>query len=105
MQTIVEAVVLNHKTSTDGEAIINLGRAKTDLFINFYNWQVSYPNEIIYLALANFTTCFRFPRISVDVSGAFGHLPKQLCFILTSHYLDRTLLQALGNLSNEKYKK
>ncbi len=62
-QTSPNKVVLNHQTSMDCKAIIDFGRAKTNLFINIYNWQVSYSKEIIHLALANITACFRFPRI------------------------------------------
>ncbi len=51
MQTSPDEVLLNHETSTDGEAVINFGQAKTRLLINIYNWHVSYPDEIIYLAL------------------------------------------------------
>ncbi len=54
-QTSPDEVVLNHQTSMDCEAVIDFGRAKTNLFINIYNWQVSYPKEIIHLALANIT--------------------------------------------------
>jgi hypothetical protein len=71
-QTCPREIVLNHKTSTEYEAIIDFGRAKTDLPINIYNWQISYPLEIILLALADITTCFKFPWLSADVTGAFG---------------------------------
>ena len=50
--------VLNHETSMDGEAVIYFGRAKARLLINIYNWRMNYPDEIIYLALADITTCF-----------------------------------------------
>jgi hypothetical protein len=42
----------------DGKAAINFGQAKTRLLINIYNWRVSYPDEIIYLALTDITACF-----------------------------------------------
>jgi hypothetical protein len=42
----------------DGKAVINFGQAKTRLLINICNWCVSYPEEIIYLALADITTFF-----------------------------------------------
>ncbi len=58
MQTSPNEIVLNHKTSTDGKAVINFGQAKIRLLINIYNWRVSYPDEIIYLALADITACF-----------------------------------------------
>jgi hypothetical protein len=46
MQTAPNEVVLNHKTSTDFQAIIHFGKAKMNLLINIYNWQVSYPREM-----------------------------------------------------------
>jgi hypothetical protein len=85
MQTSPDKVVLNHQTSTDCKAAIDFGRAKINLFINIYNRQVSYPKEIIHLALANITACFHFPRIFVNVTGAFGYVAKGLYFISTSH--------------------
>jgi hypothetical protein len=85
MQTSPHEAVLNHVTTMDRKAIIDFGRAKTNLFINIYNWQVSYPNEIIYLAHAYITACFRFPRISADVTGAFGFMAEGYYFLSTSH--------------------
>jgi hypothetical protein len=61
------------------------GEAKTTLLINIYNRQVSYPDEIIYLALANITTCFCFPSILADVAGAFGLIAEEKYFVSTSH--------------------
>jgi hypothetical protein len=78
MQTSPDEVVLNHQTSMDCKAVIDFGRAKTNLFNNIYNWRVSYPKEIIHLALANITACFRFPRILADVTGTFGYVAKGL---------------------------
>ncbi len=76
---------MNHDTSTDGKAVIDFGQAKTRLLINIYNWRVSYLDEIIYLALADITTCFQFPRISANVTGAFGFIAKDLYFVSSSH--------------------
>ncbi len=84
-QTSPDEIVLNHKTSTVGKAVIDFGQAKTRLLINIYNWCMSYPDEIIYLALADITACFQFPRISANVTGAFGFLAKELYFVSTSH--------------------
>jgi hypothetical protein len=47
--------------STDNEAIKDFGKVKTNLLADIYNWQISYPNKMIYLALANITACFCFP--------------------------------------------
>ncbi len=84
-QTIPKEVVLNHKTTTDLEVEIDFGGAKTKLFVNVYNWQVIYLREIIYLALANITAYLQFPRISADITGAFGFIAKSLYFISTSN--------------------
>jgi hypothetical protein len=71
-QTTPNKVVLNHITSTNLEAEIDFGQAKMKFLVNIYNWRVCFPNEPIYLVLADITACFRFPRISTDVTGAFG---------------------------------
>jgi hypothetical protein len=56
-----------------------------NLFINIYNCRVSYPDETIYLALADITACFRFPRISANITGAFGFMAEGYYFLSTSH--------------------
>jgi hypothetical protein len=84
-QTILDKVVLNHETSKDFKAIINFGKAKINLFINIYNWCITYPREIIHLALAYITACFRCLKISADLTGAFGYMAEKLYFISTSH--------------------
>jgi hypothetical protein len=76
MQMSPDKAVLNHVTTTDHKAIIDFGQAKTNLFINIYNWQVSYPDKTIYLA---------FPRISANVMGAFGFMAEGYYFLSTSH--------------------
>jgi len=58
MQTSPDKVVLNHETTMDFEAEIDVGRAKLKFFISIYNWRVSYPMETIYIALADITACF-----------------------------------------------
>jgi hypothetical protein len=80
-----DEIVLNHVTPTDLKAPVDFGTAKSKLHSNIYNWQVSFPNEVIYLALADITACFHFPRISVDVAGAFGFLAETFYFASTSH--------------------
>jgi hypothetical protein len=84
-QTIPEEVVLNHETSTDLNAIIDFGGANINLFINIYNWQITYPKEIIHLALADITACFCFQRMLADLTGAFGCIAKQLYLISMCH--------------------
>ena len=84
-QTCPHEIVLNHKTSTDQEAVIDFGKEKTYLLVNIYNWRISYPLEVILLALADVTACFRFPRLSADITGAFGFVAEDLYFTSTGH--------------------
>jgi hypothetical protein len=56
-----------------------------NLFINVYNWRVSFPNKIIYLILSDVTACFQFPQILADVTGAFSFLKNGLYFLSTGH--------------------
>jgi len=87
-QTWMNKVVLNHVTMTEWEANIDFGKSKVNFLINIYNWRVSFPREIIYVALADITACFRFPRLCCDtITGAFafGFMVQDWYFILTSH--------------------
>ena len=77
-------VVLNDMTSTEFEAAITFGEAKLKLLQRIYNWRVSDPNSKIYLALADITACFRFPRVHADLTGAFGFMAENLYFLATS---------------------
>ena len=79
-----DEIVLNDVTNRDDEAEIDFGKAKLNLLINIYNWRISYPKEVIYLALADITACFRFPRIAADVAGAFGFVADGKYFVSTS---------------------
>ncbi len=77
-------VVLNEITTSEFEANITFGLAKLKLLQRIYNWRVSHPDSRIYLALADITACFRFPRIHPDVTGAFGFMAEGLYFLATS---------------------
>ena len=80
-----DKIVLNHVTLTDHTAPIDFSMAKRKLLTNIYNCLISFPDEVIYLALADITACFCFRRISADVTGAFGFLAEALYFISSSH--------------------
>ena len=54
------------------------------LLTRIYNWRVANPRRKIYLALADITACFQFPRIHADVTGAFGFVADNLYFLATS---------------------
>lgn len=74
-------IVMNDITPTDLEAEITFGEAKMQLLVSIYNWRISFPLAIIYLAWADITACFRFPRVAADLTGAFGFLALQLYFL------------------------
>jgi hypothetical protein len=78
-------VVLNHITTMDLEADINFGQANMKIFINIYNWRVSFPCKPMYLILVDITACFLFPRISADITGAFVFLADGFYFLFTGH--------------------
>jgi hypothetical protein len=103
-QTSPDEAVLNHVTTTDLEANINFGQAKTNLFINIYNWQVSHPDKIIYLALADISACFRLPRISANVTGAFGFMAEGYHFCPQVTYLVLILQLVLGNCFGKPFR-
>jgi hypothetical protein len=77
-------VVLNEYTPTKFESNINFGNAKMNLLIRIYIWRISYPQMKIFLALADITACFCFPRIHADLTGAFGFMAENLYFLATS---------------------
>ena len=67
-------VVMNDITTVDDEAPITFGEVKMAFYVYIYNLRVTYPLEVILLALADVKACFRFPRIHPDLTGAFGFL-------------------------------
>jgi hypothetical protein len=77
-------VVMNKITPTELKANIDFGLAKMKLLIRIYDWRISYPRIKIFLALADITVCFRFPRMHADVTGAFGFMAEELYFLATS---------------------
>ena len=77
-------VVLNEITPTEFEAVIDFGTTKRRLLVNIYNWRISFPDDDIYLAMEDLTSCFRIPRIAADLTGAFGFMIEQLFFLTTS---------------------
>ena len=56
------------------EMEITFGTAFTDLCIWIWNLRISYPDEDIFLAFLDISSCFCFPRIFPDLVGAFGFI-------------------------------
>jgi hypothetical protein len=78
-------LVLNQVTDSEFEAIIDFGQSKMKLYVSIYNWRISFPDQILYLVLADMSACLRYPRIMADLTGAFGFLFEKLYFLSTSH--------------------
>jgi hypothetical protein len=66
-------LVLNHITSSEFEAIINFGQSKMLLYVNIYNWRISFLDQVIYLILVDISACFCCPTIAADLTGACGN--------------------------------
>ena len=95
-QTSPDEILLNNVTSTDNEAIVDFGKTKTNLLINIYNWQISYPLEIILLALADITACFHSPRLVATSPVPLVSSQKKYILFQQVMYLDQTHWPAPG---------
>ena len=71
-------VVMNDYTPTDNEPEVTFGTAKKSFYWLICNLRVSYPEAPTLLALADIKACFRFPRIHLDLTVAFGFLAANL---------------------------
>ena len=71
-------IVMNNMTPTEEEAEVTFGLVKILFYCLIYNLRVSFPDEVVYLALADIKACFRFPRIHPDLAGAFGFMTNSL---------------------------
>ena len=65
---------MNMVTPMELEMEITFGTAFTDLCIWIWNLRISYPDEDIFLAFLDISSCFCFPRIFPDLVGAFGFI-------------------------------
>jgi hypothetical protein len=77
-------MVMNQVTPMIHEAPITFGHVKMQLYTDKYNTRVSYPTLTILLAMADLKTCFCFPRIHADLTGAFGILAGGYCNLATA---------------------
>ncbi len=65
---------MNTATPMELKMEITFGTAFTDLCIWIWNLQIFYPNEDIFVAFLDISSCFRFPRIFPDLVRAFGFI-------------------------------
>jgi hypothetical protein len=77
-------IVMNQITPVDQESPVTFGHVKLQIYIDTYNTRISYPTNIIIIALANIKACFRFVRIHADLTGAFGFLANDLYNLATA---------------------
>ena len=77
-------MVLNEIMTMEFEANITFGLTKLKLLQRIYNWIVSYPKRIIYLALADMCACFRFPQLQAHVTGAVGFVAQKMYLLARS---------------------
>ena len=83
---------MNNMTPTEEEAEVTFGLVKILFYWLMYNLRVSFPDEVIYLALADIKVCFRFPRIHPDLAGASGFMTDSLyCLAISMVFGSNTL--------------
>ena len=76
-------IVMNNMTPTEEEAEVTFGLVKILFYWLIYNLRVSFPDDVIYLALVDIKPCFRFPRIHPGLAGAFGFMTNSLyCLVI-----------------------
>ena len=65
---------MNEVTPTQREAQITFGYALMAFLIWIWNLRITFPEEEIFLAFVDISSCFRFPRVFADLVGAFGFI-------------------------------
>jgi hypothetical protein len=71
-------IVMNQVTPVAKEAPVTFGHVKSQIYMDIYNMQISYPTATILLGLADVEACFRYPSIHTDLTGAFGFIADKL---------------------------
>ena len=71
-------------TIMDDEASITFGTVKMQFLTDIWNTRISNPGVIILLATADIKACFRYPRVSPDLTGAFDFLAVGYYFLATA---------------------
>ena len=71
---------MNEVTPTVKEADITFGCVYMAFCVWLWNLRISFPDEEIYLAFIDISSCFRWPRISPDLVGAFGFVVGSIYF-------------------------
>jgi hypothetical protein len=77
-------------TIMDHEAQITFGNVKMQFLTDIWNARISNPSAILLLATADIKVCFRYPRVSPDLTGAFGFLAVGFYFLATAKVFGST---------------
>jgi hypothetical protein len=75
---------MNQVTPVDKEAPATFCHVKSQIYMDIYNTPISYPTASILLGLADGKTCFRYPRIHADLTGAFSFIVGKLYNLATA---------------------
>jgi hypothetical protein len=62
----------------EAPAPVMFGHVKSQIYMDIYNTCISYPTATILLGLADVNTCFRYPIIHTDITGAFDFIADDL---------------------------
>ncbi len=81
---------MNQVTPVTQEAPVTFGHVKSQIYMDIYNMRISYPTAMILLGLADVKTCFRYPRIHADLTGAFSFIADELYNLATAMVFDST---------------
>ncbi len=71
-------IVMNQVTPVTQEAPEMFGHVKSQIYTDIYNTRISYPTAMILLGLAYIKACFRYPRIHIDLTEAFGFMADKM---------------------------
>jgi hypothetical protein len=71
-------IVMNQVTPMSRKAPITFGHVKIQLYTDIYNTRISYPTATILLGMADIKACFQFPRIHLNLTGAFSFMADGL---------------------------
>ena len=75
---------MNKIRSIEGKAHITFGLTKTEHLVRTYNIYVTYPHKEIYLTAPDIKACFRWPKMHLDLSGAFRFVIHSFYFIFAA---------------------
>ncbi len=77
-------VVMNQVTPVSQDTPVMFGHVKSQIYMDIYNTCIRYPTATILLGLADGKGCFGYPRIHIDLTGAFGFIADELYNLATA---------------------